>query len=48
LFEIYYKQLRDQLGEVDLAAICVIDPLEIQDITLSNSIELQDEKQLGL
>ncbi|MBN7773976.1 hypothetical protein [Clostridium aminobutyricum] len=34
-FESNYKRIREKLGDVDLAAICVIEPVEVTDETFS-------------
>ena len=38
LFEEQYKSIRKKLGDVDLAAVCIIKPEEITDVTLSKEI----------
>ena len=43
-YESYYKQVRELLGDVDLAAICVLEPVDVSDITLLNEIKKQDKE----
>ena len=41
-YEEQYKRIRNELGDVDLAAICIVEPEEIYDVTLSRNILTQD------
>lgn len=42
LFEEQYIYIREELGDVDLAAVCVIEPISIFDTTLAKRIQSQD------
>ena len=42
VYEEQYKWIRNELGDVDLAAICIVEPEEIYDVTLSRNILTQD------
>ena len=42
VYEEQYKWIRNDLGDVDLAAICIVEPEEIYDVTLSRNILTQD------
>ena len=42
-FEENYRKVRKELGDVDLAAVCIIDPISAEEITLRKKVKEQDE-----
>ncbi len=45
IFEKYYINVREQLGDVDLAAVCIIDPEELTDESYATRFSEQESKQ---
>ncbi len=45
LYEEQYNYIREYLGDVDLAAVCIIEPLSILDTTLAKNMLEQDAKR---
>lgn len=45
LFEEHYISAREQLGDVDLAAVCIIEPDEVGNQTYRERLEQQEAKQ---
>lgn len=45
IFEHHYKKLREKLGDVDLAAVCMIEPEEIIDESFYTQFERQEKER---
>lgn len=45
VFEHHYKKLREKLGDIDLAAVCMIEPEEIVDESLHTQFERQEKER---
>jgi hypothetical protein len=45
IFEKYYINIREQLGDVDLAAVCIIDPEELKDESYAKRFSEQESRQ---
>lgn len=45
IFEKYYKSVRKKLGDVDLAAVCIVEIEEVSDESFSQRFEEQEKKQ---
>ncbi|HOV26381.1 MAG TPA: pyridoxamine 5'-phosphate oxidase family protein [Pseudobacteroides sp.] len=45
IFEKYYINVREQLGDVDLAAVCIIDPEELKDESYAARFSEQESRQ---
>ncbi len=43
IFEYHYKKLRERFGDVDLAAICIIEPEELVDESFGVQFENQEK-----
>lgn len=44
LFEQHYTSVRERLGDVDLAAVCIIEPDEVGNQTYRERLEQQEER----